>query len=170
MRNYLQFNGIWYAIPRFAFMGLYSFNIMTCGTLIFFFAPLTSYLFFNDSRFWIYLKYFPKINRANFKNLFSLLKNSEHRDVFKVRWTGKPRLSPDPERISIRNEWRKKNGDSCNGCVACCEHIGCPLIDYEKKGCLVYGSFFWKYFTCGSFPLNQEQIEFYGCKKWQERR
>ena len=29
-----------------------------------------------------------------------------------------------------------------------------------------YDSFYWRYFNCGRYPANQEEIDWYECPKW----
>ena len=56
---------------------------------------------------------------------------------------------------------------SCNGCISCCDQLGCIFLDRKNRQCAVYGSFFWKYFNCGRYHSNQFQIDYYGCPKWK---
>lgn len=41
------------------------------------------------------------------------------------------------------------------------------MLDTERNRCRSYGSFFWRYFNCGRYPENSEQIRFYECNKWE---
>jgi len=40
------------------------------------------------------------------------------------------------------------------------------LLDSRQQGCLGYNSFYWRYFNCGRYPSFEEEISYYGCRKW----
>lgn len=157
-----------YLIRRIVFLVLYVINIGTFGLLNYAIAPISSKVFFNDIRFWRHLHKFHKLNYRVFTHTKELFTNRDYSKAFKISWLDAPRNSPDLTKVMIKDEWRVEHGESCDGCVHCCERIQCNLIDYERRGCMLYGSFFWRYFTCGPFPNNQLQIDYYQCKKWKE--
>jgi len=160
-------SSISHLFPRLGFISLYVLNLLTLGLLSYLLAPFTSLLFFDDLRFWRHWHKFHKLTLRSMHHTLALLRQSEYSQVFHVPWFKAPRMSPDRTRLRVRPEWLRLHGEHCDGCTTCCERIDCTLIDPDVKGCMVYGSFFWKYFTCGPFPENRRQIDYYGCEKWQ---
>lgn len=155
-----------YLARRVGFLILYVATFATFGLVLYLVAPLTSACFFNDWRFWRHIHKFHRLVYRMFTHTISLITQPSYAQAFHLPWMDAPRDAPDLSRVAVSESWKAAHGESCDGCVACCERIGCNLIDREAGGCMVYGSFFWRYFTCGRFPANQMQIDFYQCKKW----
>lgn len=159
-----------YLVRRIAFLTLYAANMASFGLFVYLVAPITSLLAFNDIRFWRHIHRFHKLSYRMFAHAIALLTNRPYSKAFRIDWLDPPRDAPDRSKVEVRPDWQALYGESCGDCVHCCERIRCNLIDREHGGCMLYGSFFWRYFTCGPFPHNQLQIEYYQCPKWQERR
>lgn len=128
-------------------------------------APVVTWLFFNDFRFWRYLRHFPFLFVAQYYALFIMLKPGGYKFMYSVPLTSPPRHKPDPRIARVTDDW--EHGDSCGDCNKCCEKVGCRLLDKKNGLCLSYGSPYWLYFNCGRYPISQEQIDYYDCQKWE---
>jgi len=113
-----------------------------------------------------YFKHIYPVIFSILRILFRFVVRKDYRTFFTVPLTAPPLMSPVKNLIRIRDSWNGTEKD-CNGCVQCCEMSGCPLLDYKNNRCLSYGSFYWRYFHCGRYPVNQGQIEYYHCPKWE---
>jgi len=128
-------------------------------------APITSYTFFSDIKFWKHLKHFHKIflSMLQYIRLAVSSRKSGYRVMVPV--FSPPTNSPNPLITKISSSW-PYGLDTCGGCFACCEKFGCFLLDENKK-CLSYNSIYWRYFNCGRFPEDSKQLEYYKCLKWK---
>lgn len=141
-------------------------NIVSLGTFLYIIAPYTTFFFFNDLRFWKYLKYF---HRYYFQSLayFRFLYHKD-RSVF---WGHLPLTSPpmeaaDYSRVRLSSTWTLP-ADTCGDCSACCELLStCCFYEASQRRCLCYGSLFWKFFNCGRFPTSQQQVTYFKCPKF----
>lgn len=138
------------------------------GVVSYLLGPLYSWYLFNDPRFLKYHRFTFPLVRAYWKLVFEWLANSDYRRMFAIPWTAPPMIGPDRSLVRISAEWVQSDS-ACNGCVECCVRRACPMLDRERHLCRSYGSFFWRYFNCGRYPENGEQIRFYECRKWQVR-
>ena len=154
-----------WALARLTFYFFSMIALLTGGIVYWFFAPLYSWYFFADVNFTKYHRYIYPIILELAKIIGRNIRSALYRNNFRVSLFVPPRLSPVKTRLKIRDDWTGPE-DHCNGCILCCVLAGCPLIDLQKKTCLSYGSFFWRYFHCGRYPENQGQIDFYHCPKW----
>jgi hypothetical protein len=86
--------------------------------------------------------------------------------MFSVPLASPPRSAPDRSIAVFHPGW--PHGDSCGDCSNCCKAGGyaCPLLDEEQQACRGYNSFYWRYFNCGRYPSLEEEIDYYGCRKW----
>jgi hypothetical protein len=128
-------------------------------------APLMSWCFFADWRFWRYLAPGLRLPVHGLR-LFRAMLTIDKGFMFEVPLTAEPRCVPDPALTIRRHDW--PHGRSCGDCANCCKPLGhaCPLLGSDYGYCLGYGSFYWRYFNCGRFPSVPEELEFYGCRKW----
>ncbi|SFH03484.1 hypothetical protein SAMN05660649_03591 [Desulfotomaculum arcticum] len=140
----------------------------TGGLFIYIAAPYSSFVFFNDPAFWKYHKYFPKLIVQLYRLILLWMFDPHYRGMYAQPLTAPPSSGPDPARVKLSAEW-KNNQHDCARCINCCIKINCPLLDYEGKKCLVYNSLYWRYFSCGRFPVSQRQIDYYQCPKWEMR-
>ena len=139
---------------------------LTLGTGLYLFAPLTSYIFFNDWRFWRHLGKFHRVILAGIRLYVMVLTNeNNYRNAFALEFTSPPGNGPDRNKVRIHPSWQ--HGESCGSCSSCCRQLRCPLLDKEKGLCLVYGSLIWRYFNCGTYPSSQQEIDYFNCRKWQ---
>lgn len=128
-------------------------------------APLMTWYFFGDWRFWRHwspaLGLLPHAVR-----LMRLMRQDRRGFMFSVPLTSAPRSVPDPATASRDPAWR--HGSGCGGCTNCCRHGGhaCPLLDREQHLCRGYNSFYWRYFNCGRFPASAPEVDYYDCRKW----
>jgi len=161
-------NKMRYALYRILFMIYSVFCILTLSLGGFLLAPLSSYYFFNDFRFWKYYRYFFPMFKATLRFTRLWLTSEAYRRSFALSLTAPPMTSPDLSIVKVKSTW---NADVfvCNQCTKCCQHLACPLVDEVNNGCLSYNSFFWRYFACGRYPINQQQIDYYDCPKWEIR-
>ena len=158
---------IYWSSARVLFLVFVVIAFISGGLLVFPLAPVYSWYFYRDLRFWRYTYLvFPAVF-AGIRVFKDTLNNPGYRDAFLVCLTAPPMSAPDASRMQVRNDWPINDG-SCNSCIHCCVQRQCPLIDLERKRCLSYDSFFWRYFNCGRYPDYSQQIEFYNCPKWEK--
>ncbi len=140
---------------------------LTFGLFALLLAPLSTYCFFNDLRFWKYFRYFFPMAITCWRLAFLWLSSDAYRNEFSISLTAPPMSSPDLNIVKIKDTWNAGIFD-CNQCGKCCQILKCPLQD-SRNLCRAYNSFFWRYFSCGRYPINKQQIEFYDCPKWEMR-
>lgn len=158
------FNQVRWALARLVFI---AYLFLSVGTLVggFLTAPLMTWYFFGDWRFWRHwsagLGLFPHALR-----LLQLMFTDTRAFMFSVKLTSPPHSSPDPSAASVNPRW--PHGKSCGDCSNCCRPGGyvCPLLDETAGLCRGYDSFFWRYFNCGRFPSVEQEIRYYDCRKW----
>ena len=144
--------------------------VFSVGTLVggFLTAPLATWYFFGDWRFWRHwrtgLGLLPHALR-----LTGMMLGHSRAFMFSVPLASPPRTAPDLSVSLLRADWH--HGDSCGDCTNCCRPGGnvCPLLDVEQQRCRGYNSFYWRYFNCGRYPSFEEEIHYYGCRKWALR-
>jgi len=153
-----------WATARILFIGYMILSILTLAGG-FATAPLMSWCFFGDWRFWKYLKPGLALLPHGLR-LFHAMLTTGKGFMFAVPLTAEPRCAPDPALAARRNDW--PHGRSCGDCANCCKPMGhaCPLLGSENGHCRGYGSFYWRYFNCGRFPSVPEELDFYDCRKW----
>jgi hypothetical protein len=139
------------------------------GLLAYIFGPIYSWYVFGDIRFWRYRPLVFPIWRSAWRQLGEWLRTPKYRHMLAIPVISPPRVAPDPELVRVRSVWLSRE-DSCSGCVKCCSHRRCALLDTEKMQCRSYGSFFWRYFNCGRYPETEIQIQYYSCGKWELAR
>ena len=153
-----------WALARLTFVAYLGFSLSTLvgGFLT---APVMTWYFFGDWRFWRHwsagLGLMPHAWRV-----LRLMLSDRRGFLFTVPLTSPPRSAPSPSSAVVRHNW--PHGDSCGECSNCCRPGGfvCPLHDEEAHLCRGYDSFYWRYFNCGRFPSVVEEIDYYGCRKW----
>ena len=159
--------GIWARIGwsgfRLAYIACAGIGLFTAGLGFYLIAPLISHCFFNDWRFWRYLRFFPRII-AHVYRIFYLMLKDRYAFIFSVPLDSPPQSRPDPSKVEITHDW-PHGESSCGTCYNCC--LSCPFVDRTNHRCLSYNSPFWKYFNCGRFPISPKQIEYYRCTKWR---
>jgi hypothetical protein len=127
-------------------------------------APVMTYYFFKDWRFWRHLGPGLRMFPHGYKMLYKIL-TGEGAYMLSVSLTSAPNSSPDLGSVRLSATW--EHGYSCGTCSRCCEKIGCPVLDKATGLCQGYDSFFWRYFNCGRFPTAQPEIDYYDCPKWE---
>ena len=130
-------------------------------------APLITWWVFGDWRFWRHLK--PGLGLyVHGYRVLGLMLRGEGRFMFSVPLTSPPIKVPEPGLVRLNPAW--PHGSSCGPCRRCCQQSGsCPALDDESGHCRGYNAFYWRYFNCGRFPSNQQQIDYYNCPKWIAR-
>lgn len=161
---YVKLNAVRWALARVLFIVYIVFSVVTLfgGFLT---APLMTWYFFDDWRFWRHW-------RAGFGllphalRLTVMMLGHNRAFMFSVPLTSPPRSVPAPSVALVHVDW--PHGDSCGSCSNCCKPGGvvCPLLDTERQRCRGYNSFYWRYFNCGRYPSFAEEIGYYGCRKW----
>ncbi len=152
-----------WAVQRLLFHSYLAFCLLTVvgGFLT---APLMTWLFFGEWRFWRYwgsaLGLFPH----GYRMMRHMVMGRNGGFLLEVPLTAPPSSSANLELVGLTPSW--DFGTSCGPCDRCCSKLGCPVLDYETGLCQGYDSFFWRYFNCGRYPSNQREIEFYLCNKW----
>ncbi len=136
------------------------------GLLAYAFGPIYSWYLFGDLRFWKFWRTVFPVWRTTWQQLGEWLSTPNYRQMLAIPVVSPPRIAPDPGLVRIRSVWISSK-DSCSGCVKCCSHRSCALLDAENNQCRSYGSFFWRYFNCGRYPETQKQIQYYNCGKWE---
>ncbi|SDK79607.1 hypothetical protein SAMN05660337_1266 [Maridesulfovibrio ferrireducens] len=144
-------------------------NLLSCGTFLYIIAPYTSYFFFNDLRFWKYLKYYHKYYFYSAAYIWGLLSREQGLIKTVLPLTSPPMDRPDPTLFRLSKQWTLPE-DSCGECNRCCTFIvDCCFLDTSGNRCLCYGSLFWKYFNCGRFPSSQAMLNYCECPKFETR-
>ncbi len=159
-----QLNQVRWAMARLFFIVYIGFSVVSLvgGFLT---APLMTWYFFGDWRFWRHwsagLGLLPHGVR-----LLRLMASEGQSFMFSVPLTSPPRTSPDLSATTLHPLWPQ--GESCGDCSNCCKAGGnvCPLLNEADGLCRGYNSFYWRYFNCGRFPSVTSEIEYYGCSKW----
>ena len=128
-------------------------------------APLMSWYFFNDWRFWRHWHRGVAMLPHSLR-LLGLIFRDSRGFMFSVPLSSPPARKPDPAVTILNPAW--KPGNSCGDCSNCCRPGGlvCPLLDESSGLCTGYNSFYWRYFNCGRFPSVRPEIEYYDCNKW----
>ncbi len=153
-----------WALARLTFITYIGFSVVSLvgGFLT---APLMTWYFFGDWRFWRHwsagLGLLPHAWR-----LLKLMLRDNRVFMFSVPLTSPPRSTPDPATTTLQSSW--PHGRSCGDCSNCCRPGGyvCPLLDQTLGLCRGHRSFYWRYFNCGRFPSVAPEIDYYDCRKW----
>jgi hypothetical protein len=153
-----------WALARLAFLIYIVFSVVTLigGFLT---APLMTWYFFGDWRFWRHWRAGLGLLPHGLRMTAMMLYHGRA-FMFSVPLTSPPRSAPDLLVADFRSDW--PHGDSCGDCSNCCKVGGnvCPLLDSEQQACRGYNSFYWRYFNCGRYPSFEEEIHYYDCRKW----
>ena len=59
---------------------------------------------------------------------------------------------------------------SCTHCGRCCINRSCVFLGWRVDGsshCTIYNNWFWKLTSCGSYPVDTQSIETYGCPSFK---
>lgn len=155
-----------WATARIVFMLAAFASVASVNVLGYLLAPLYTWYFFNDLKFMKYRRYFFPMAVCAWRLLAEWIRNPAYRGMFALPLTAPPATGPDLSLVRVRAAWAKTDG-ACNGCIQCCTRRACPLLDTDQNRCRSYGSFFWRYFNCGRYPENAEQIRYYDCQKWE---
>jgi hypothetical protein len=153
-----------WALARLTFIGYIVFSVVSLigGFLT---APLMTWYFLGDWRFWRYWRAGAGLLPHGLR-LVAMMFTHSRAFMFSVPRTSPPRSAPDRLIVDFRADW--PHGDSCGDCSNCCKAGGyaCPLLDEEQQVCRGYNSFYWRYFNCGRYPSLAEEIDYYDCRKW----
>ena len=159
-----QLNPVGWALARLTFIVYIVFSVLSLvgGFLT---APLMTWYFFGDWRFWRHWRAGVRL-LPHALRLTAMMLGHNRGFMFSVPLTSPPRSAPDPSSTFPRPEW--PHGGSCGDCSNCCKPGGhaCPLLDSERRACRGYDSFYWRYFNCGRYPSVEEEIAYYDCRKW----
>jgi hypothetical protein len=153
-----------WALARLAFIIYIVFSVVTLigGFLT---APLMTWYFFGDWRFWRHWRAGLGLLPHGLR-LTAMMAGHGRAFMFSVPLASPPRSVPDRSVVHFRPDWQ--HGASCGDCSNCCQPGGnpCPLLDAGQLGCRGYNSFYWRYFNCGRYPSFDEEIHYYDCRKW----
>ena len=127
-------------------------------------APLMTYYFFGDWRFWRHASPGLRLFPHGWKMMALILRGQNNGFLLSVDLTSQPFTAPDRDVVKLASTWDP--GTSCGPCMRCCEIINCPVLDKKTQLCMGYNSFFWRYFNCGRYPSEQSEIDYYTCPKW----
>ena len=130
-------------------------------------APLFTWCFYGDWRFWRYVRPGLRLFLHGYKFVPLILKLENSGFMFAVPLASAPLSSPDRGLVQLNPSW--DHGTGCGPCTRCCTKIECPILEPETGLCSGYDSFFWRYFNCGRYPSNQSEIDYYECPKWLTR-
>ena len=155
-----------WATARIVFMLAALASVASVNVLGYLLAPFYTWYFFNEIRFLKYRRYFFPMTVCGWRLLTEWIRNPAYRRMFAIPLTAPPITGPDRSLVRVRAAWTETDG-ACNGCIQCCTRRACPLLDTDQNRCMSYGSFFWRYFNCGRYPENAEQIRYYACPKWE---
>lgn len=155
-----------WSLIRISFYILLVLTTLTGGIFTYIAAPITSKYFFNDFAFWKYLKHYKSINAQLYRIILIWLTQPSYRKSYSQPLYDPPLSGPDKKHVTLSKNWTHGESD-CAGCVKCCTKIGCPL--HNEYGCLSYNTPYWRYFSCGRYPVSKAQIDYYKCEKWEMR-
>jgi hypothetical protein len=159
-----RFQAFRWALARLLFILYIVFSVVTLigGFLT---APLMTWYFFGDWRFWRHWRAGLGLLPHGLR-LTAMMLGHSRAFMFSVPLVSPPRSVPDPSVAQFRADW--KHGESCGDCSNCCKPGGavCPLLDSDQQGCLGFNSFYWRYFNCGRYPSFEEELHYYDCRKW----
>jgi len=157
--------GVW-AVRRLAFDVYMAFCLLTVvgGWVT---APLFSWCFFGDWRFWRHARTELGMWLHGYGFIGRLIRWENAGFMFSVPLVAQPFRAPNRAVVQLNPSW--EHGSSCGSCSRCCDKISCPVLDKATGLCTGYDSFFWRYYNCGRFPSEQREINFYDCPKWVMR-
>jgi len=156
---------LWSTFRIFSY-GIVVINVLTFGLFLYIIAPYTSYFFFNDLRFWKYLPYFYKFYLNTLSYFQSFLSKNGSFIFSNLRLSSPPMKTPDSKLVRVVEDWPYES-DSCGTCHNCCIVSKCIFNNNANNKCTTYNTLFWRFFNCGRFPINKEQLIFYKCKKYE---
>jgi hypothetical protein len=154
-----------WAAARMLFVGYVGFALFSgVGGILT--APIATWYFFGDWRFWRHWRPALRLIGQGWRML-ALMVRGESGFMLDVPLKAPPHSAPVRARVELTPAWT--HGGSCGPCSRCCDVIRCPVLDRETGHCAGYNAFFWRYFNCGRFPSRQREIDYYGCPKWVMR-
>ena len=159
-------NRVKWLLARTVFAAFALSCFVTGGLLAYVLGPIYAWYLFGDLRFWKYQRFVFPVWRSAWRQLGEWLGTPTYRQMLAIPVVSPPRIAPDLALVRVRSAWPSSDG-SCGGCVKCCSHRRCALLNAETNQCRSYGSFFWSYFNCGRYPESQKQIQYYSCGKWE---
>jgi hypothetical protein len=110
-----------WAAARLGFYSYVAFSLITVvgGYLT---APVMTYYFFGDWRFWKHLSPAWKLFFHGWKMAGLILRGQNDGFLLSVPLTSPPNTSPDSTVVRLSRDW--EHGGSCGPCARCCELIG----------------------------------------------
>lgn len=157
-----------WGLARLTFYGYIGLNLLTIGLGGFLTAPIMSWYFYGDWRFWRHWRSAKGLYPHGYRMLWYLVQGRNGGFMLGVPLFAPPHSGADATLVELRKTW--EFGTSCGPCTRCCTKIKCPILDTERGLCSGYNSFFWRYFNCGRFPTEQRELDFYLCNKWELRQ
>ena len=73
-------------------------------------------------------------------------------------------------RLRLRDSSAESIEGSCTHCGRCCVKSSCVFLGWHADGgshCTIYNNWFWKLTSCGSYPVDAQSIEIYGCPSFK---
>lgn len=142
-------------------------NLLTFGVFLYIIAPYTSYFFFNDLRFWKYLRFYHRYYFHSVSYIYALFRRERRLIKTVLPLMSPPMDHADPTLFRISKNW-KLPADSCGDCNRCCTFVvKCCFLDEAQDKCPTYGSLFWRFFNCGRFPTSKALLDYCGCRKYE---
>lgn len=130
-------------------------------------APVMTWYFYGDWRFWRYWRVGLPLLLHGYRMMRYIVQGKNGGFMLDVPLDAPPATVVDLSLMELKPDW--DFGMSCGWCNRCCSKIKCPILDVETGLCRGYDSFFWRYFNCGRYPSNQREIDFYLCHKWRPK-
>lgn len=153
-----------WAASRICFYIYIGLSMISGGILGWLTAPFMSWIFFGDWRAWRYIKSGSGLFAFSYRMVFLMLRGHDYKFLFSVDMTSPPASSVDRRLVKLNPTW--EFGNSCGPCSRCCNKHDCPILDLATGMCRGYDSFFWRYFNCGRYPAEQQEVDYYACPKW----
>ncbi len=99
--------------------------------------------------------------RLAFRHLTEMQRSGSASRYIRWRASGRQpsRLEPD-ERIE----------GACTHCGQCCTNKSCVFVQFDALGhssCRIYDTAFWRWLSCGTYPVSREDIEVYRCPSFK---
>ena len=104
---------------------------------------------------------YPRSLRLAFRHLAEMHRSGAVSRYVRWRASGRQpsRLAPD-ERIE----------GACTHCGQCCTNKACVFVQFDALGrssCRIYDTAFWRWLSCGNYPVSREDIEVYHCPSFR---
>lgn len=77
---------------------------------------------------------------------------------------------------NLQRSWNARRGAAapiegeCTHCGQCCIQRECVFLRFDAQGrsqCAIHGTWYWRLTSCGRYPIDAADIEFYACPSYR---